>query len=63
MGSCQSTHYDLYIVNVNGADIAVHRSRYEAELYTTLHTRALPLTIRHLIVDRQSGIVLGQTQL
>jgi hypothetical protein len=63
MGSCQSTHYDLYIVSINGSDVAVHRSRYEAELYTTLHAQKIHVTIRHLIVDRQSGVVLGQTLL
>jgi hypothetical protein len=63
MGSCQSTHYDLYIVTISGTDVAVLRSRAEAEHYTSLHAQKIHVTIRHLVVDRQTGIVMNQLHL
>lgn len=61
MGSCQSTHYDLYIVRVNGVEAAVHRTRYEAEMYAHLQSQKVHVSLRHIVVDRRSGIVMRGT--
>lgn len=58
MGSCSSTHYDLYIVTVNGIDTAVHRSKQEADRYVQLLVKKVNVKVRHLVVDRQTGLVM-----
>jgi hypothetical protein len=58
MGSCSSTHYDIYIVSVNGIDTSVHRTKQEADAYARLLVQKVNIRVRHLVVDRRTGLVM-----
>ena len=58
MGSCQSTHYDLYVVSINGVIAAAHTSRAQLDQYNGLVHQRVHVQIRHLVVERATGMVL-----